>query len=457
MRGCLKHHSPCPSPSPSPSNSSSIATPPPTRGSTPLLIPLDVPSLSKRPRPDQSLTDACLTRRCVHFCSELVNKVFVADEWDRSPAEVTPRLTYQDMLELKEIQRSLPHASQPLQDPDLPELDARGVPRTHFLNAVPVGLVPLITPDTSTPQPKLAPTPFVMYKPKMEPPTSLPSRPPPSPPSTPPPSISVTSPSSQNLDPPKPPSLRSPAVEPWVPPPPPPRLPYNIPVQPRPVPRFNFLPLLESTASASLRSNSPPRQESPPSLSTSPVPPPHSLVDIAPDHTPSPPFPSFLQSGHGVGPTESLRSRLVGVSTANTPTKSSRLAKLDRPTTTTAQFLPLSPLSSTASPGDLKDSTYEDTTCLEAELSHLWRRQSCHIDGGAETEESEAESSVVHTEAESDGESTRPVAAFSGTTKASRTPVAVVTATDDDDDGGEMSLVELESGVMAFVRVPRRK
>lgn len=106
----------------------------------------------------------------------------------------------------------------------------------------------------------------------------------------------------------------------------------------------------------------------------------------------------------------------------------------------------------------MKESTFENTTCLEAELSRLWRRQSFHIDGEAETEESEAESSVVHTEAESDGESTRSVAAFSSTTKAPRTPVAVVTAADDDnDDECEMSLIELESGVMAFVRVPRRK
>ena len=89
----------------------------------------------------------------------------------------------------------------------------------------------------------------------------------------------------------------------------------------------------------------------------------------------------------------------------------------------------------------------------------MWRRQSSHIDAEAETEESEAESSVVHTETESDGESTRSVAAFSRATKGSRTPVAVVTAADndDEDDEGEMSLIELESGVMAFVRVPRRK
>ncbi|KAH9175948.1 hypothetical protein EDB89DRAFT_239742 [Lactarius sanguifluus] len=462
MRGCLKHHSHSPSPSPSPSNSSSMATPPPTRGSTPLLIPVDAPSLSRRRHPDQSLTDACLTRRCVHFCSELVNKVFVADEWDRSPADITPRLTYQDMLELKEIRRSLPHAPQPLPDPDLPELDARGVPRTHFLNTVPVGLVPLIGPDTST-SPNLATPPSVMYKPKIEPPTSLPSRPPPSPPSTPPPNVLTTPSSSQNLDPPKPPSPRPSTVEPWVPPPPPPRLPYNIPVQPRPVPRFNFLPLLESPTlpvpSVSLHSNCPSRQESlPPSSSPSPVPPPPpSIANIAPDHTPSPPISSFVESSHGVGSTDSSRSPSVGVYTANTSTKSSRLTRLDRfINTSTVPLLPPSPLSSTPSPGDVKESAYEDTTCLEAELSRLWRNQSCLIDGEAETEESEAESSVVHTEAESDGESTRSVAAFGGATKVSRTPVAVVTAADDDDEG-EMSLIELESGVMAFVRVPRRR
>ena len=347
------------------------------------------------------------------------------------------------MLELKEIQRSLPHAPQPFHDPDLPDLDARGVPRTHFLKTVPVGLVPLINPDISTSQPKSAPTPSVVYKPKAEPPTSLPSRPPPSPPSTPPPKISVMSlSSSRNLDPPKPPSPRSRAVEPWVPPPPPPRLPYNIPIQPRPVPRFNFLPLLESPVSSVPYSNFPPRQESlPPSLSTTPVPPP-SLENIVLDHTPCPPFPSLLQSG---------------VSISNTPTTSSRLTKLDqRINVPPAQLLLPSLLSSTPSPGDVA-SAHEHTTCLEAELSHLWRRQSRHIDTDAETEESEAESSVVHTEAESDGESTRSVATFARGTKASRTPVAVVTAADDDDDEGEMSLIELESGVMAFVRVPRRK
>src|SRR5216683_268423 len=151
------------------------------------------------------------------------------------------------MLELKEIQRSLPHAAQPLDDPDLPELDARGVPRTYFLNTVPVGLVPLISPATlPTSQPALpaAPHPVASSLKLESSPYHSPSCSPPSPPSTPPRQILGTnSPPSQTLNPPKPPSPPSCPIEPWVPPPPPPRLPYNIPIQPRPLPRFNFLPL----------------------------------------------------------------------------------------------------------------------------------------------------------------------------------------------------------------------
>ena len=258
---------------------------------------------------------------------------------------------------------------------------------------------------------------------------------------------------SHKLNPPKPPS-RPPAVEPWVPPPPPPRLPYNIPIQPRPVPRFNFVPLLESPVAPGPtvpRSNSPSRPESlPPSLSTSPVPPP-CPTNLAPDQARCPQSSSLLQSGHGVGPTERLRSPLIGVPIANTPTEPSRLSK---PKNTTMQIHPLSPI---LSPEDVNECVHDDTACLEAELSRLWRRQSSLIDAEAETE-SEAESSVVHTEAESDGECTRSMAAFSGATKTTRTPPAVVNAADGgEDDEGEMSLIELESGVMAFVRVPRRK
>jgi hypothetical protein len=122
-------------------------------------------------------------------------------------------------------------------------------------------------------------------------------------------------------------------------------------------------------------------------------------------------------------------------------------------------LLPPSPLpSSPPSPGDTKDSSLEDTTHLEAELTRLWHSHSCSTDGETEAEESEAESSVVHTEADSDGESTHRSDACSGARKVVRTQVAVTTAADaEDDEEGEMSLVELESGIMAFVRTPRRR
>ena len=337
------------------------------------------------------------------------------------------------MLELKEIQRSLPHATQPLDDPDLPELNARGVPRTHFLKTVPVGLVPLISPATSptsrtesvttTPPCKVSP-PLKVESPLYH---SPPSRPPPSPPSTPPPKVLVTVPPSQNPSPPKPISPPAPIVEPWVPPPPPPRLPYNIPIKPRPVPRFNFLPLLETPPSPVASALSEPKPNSrqcpPPPLSAFPV--------------------SVLLSPQDLQKTPLARS------------PSPRDGKVE---SSPSLSLPQScNCSQPTTPDDTKDAPLEDTANLEAELTRLWHSHSCNTDGETEAEESEAESSVVHTEADSDGECTRAVLASGGATKIVRNPVVVTTASDaDDDDEGEMSLVELESGVMAFVRTPRR-
>lgn len=37
-------------------------------------------------------------RKSVKFCEEDSNQVWVADEWDRSPADVTPRLNYQSVF-----------------------------------------------------------------------------------------------------------------------------------------------------------------------------------------------------------------------------------------------------------------------------------------------------------------------------------------------------------------------
>jgi hypothetical protein len=90
----------------------------------------------------------------------------------------------------------------------------------------------------------------------------------------------------------------------------------------------------------------------------------------------------------------------------------------------------------------------------------LWHSHSSGTDGETEAEESEAESSVVHTEADSDGESAhaRAVLASNGCTKVVRTPGVVTAVADtDDDEEGEMSLVELENGVITFVRNPRRR
>jgi len=100
----------------------------------------------------------------------------------------------------------------------------------------------------------------------------------------------------------------------------------------------------------------------------------------------------------------------------------------------------------------------EDTSHIRAELSRAWHSHSSNTDGETEAEESEAESSVVHTEAESDGECTHRLVASGGARKVVRTPMVVTTAADaDDEEEGEMSLVELESGVITVVRTPRRR
>ncbi|KAF9074866.1 hypothetical protein BDP27DRAFT_1359111 [Rhodocollybia butyracea] len=62
--------------------------------------------------------------------------------WDRTPTEPAGHLSYQDILELKAIQRTLPRAQQ------LPDMYT-GKPAHHFLQHVPIGLLPLT--DQSSP------------------------------------------------------------------------------------------------------------------------------------------------------------------------------------------------------------------------------------------------------------------------------------------------------------------
>ncbi|KAK2465488.1 hypothetical protein APHAL10511_002380 [Amanita phalloides] len=97
----------------------------------------------KQPSPAPSPGPECgHARKCVAFEADGSEQIFFADEWDRTPTEPTRKLSYQDLMELKEIQRSLPLANQP-PDPIL------GRPGRHYLSAVPIALLPLL-PQTDT-------------------------------------------------------------------------------------------------------------------------------------------------------------------------------------------------------------------------------------------------------------------------------------------------------------------
>ncbi|KAJ7290415.1 hypothetical protein C8J57DRAFT_989144, partial [Mycena rebaudengoi] len=97
----------------------------------------------KTPPADAQVSKACLRlRKCVAF-GEVLEEVHPADEWDRTPTEPARRLSYQSMLELKEIQQSLPRALQP-EDPFSPSRQP-----AHILSTVPIGLLPLGLPSPS--------------------------------------------------------------------------------------------------------------------------------------------------------------------------------------------------------------------------------------------------------------------------------------------------------------------
>ncbi|KAF8211068.1 hypothetical protein K438DRAFT_1446180, partial [Mycena galopus ATCC 62051] len=80
-------------------------------------------------------------RKCVAFNAAGSEEIHWADEWDRTPTEPAKKLSYQELLELKEIQQSLPHAPQPL-DPLRPA--------KQLLSGVPIGLLPLASVETAT-------------------------------------------------------------------------------------------------------------------------------------------------------------------------------------------------------------------------------------------------------------------------------------------------------------------
>ncbi|KAI0077740.1 hypothetical protein K474DRAFT_1047976 [Panus rudis PR-1116 ss-1] len=76
---------------------------------TPTLSTSGTPEMSRCASPDMRPPSI---RKSVSFCREEegLEEVFEADDWDRSPTPMTPRLSYQDILELKQLRLTLPRA-----------------------------------------------------------------------------------------------------------------------------------------------------------------------------------------------------------------------------------------------------------------------------------------------------------------------------------------------------------
>lgn len=192
---------------------------------------LKSPSHSGSATPVDSDTDDASCKKHVAFCEEGTEQVFQADEWDRTPAEIAQRLSYDDVLELKMIQRSLPRAQQ-THDP-LSSRPYSGV----FLRNVPIPLLPL-NPTTVSASASSPPPPRTGY-------AALDLHPN---------SILFTSPPKQHRKPVGTPELRPHSIA--VPPPPLPpsrTTPNPIPPIPSNLPppkRFAFIPLLDNTTAS---------------------------------------------------------------------------------------------------------------------------------------------------------------------------------------------------------------
>ncbi|KAF5316448.1 hypothetical protein D9619_006693 [Psilocybe cf. subviscida] len=182
MKGCLKpssqSHPGSPSISPTPSSSSTLVDGSTTTSSD--------PTSSSSSSQSGLNTPPTSRRKCVDFGKEICAEFFVADEWDRTPTEPARKLSYHsgvgtvacssfvrffgtipdlaslrpllslirvplppDLLELKEIQRSLPRANQPSDD-------YIGRAAKCYLRAVPIGLLPLL-PDSNPTTPLSTP------------------------------------------------------------------------------------------------------------------------------------------------------------------------------------------------------------------------------------------------------------------------------------------------------------
>jgi hypothetical protein len=193
-------------------------------------------------------------------------------------------LTYQDLLELKEIQRSLPVANQP-GDP------LTGKPAKHYLSAVPIGLLPLLPESDDSCQSSCnnSSSPSPVTSPRASSPT-FPS----APPSLGPP----VSPWAMNFQRPKPPPQKAPTSVFRAPPHLAHLLPSKIAAD-RAKPRFQFLPLMDTPPSSA---GSTPYPSNPPSRSPSRTPSPSPPDDTDGDLTDTdqssldPPTPSLTNA-----------------------------------------------------------------------------------------------------------------------------------------------------------------
>ncbi|TRM65450.1 hypothetical protein BD626DRAFT_428672 [Schizophyllum amplum] len=94
------------------------------------------------PLPSPTPSGRSTPKKCVVFCEDSDVEVYEADDWDRTPMQPSKKLSYQEIIELKELTRGLPQADQP-------SCFVTGRPSQRRLSAVPITLLPLL-PDSNT-------------------------------------------------------------------------------------------------------------------------------------------------------------------------------------------------------------------------------------------------------------------------------------------------------------------
>ncbi|KAL1748188.1 hypothetical protein HDZ31DRAFT_30269 [Schizophyllum fasciatum] len=96
------------------------------------------------PLPSPTPSGRSTPKKCVAFCEDSDFEVHDADDWDRTPMQPSKKLSYQEIIELKEITRGLPLADQP-------SCFVTGRPSQRRLSAVPITLLPLLPDSNTTP------------------------------------------------------------------------------------------------------------------------------------------------------------------------------------------------------------------------------------------------------------------------------------------------------------------